>query len=631
MIYLVSPQQRVLSDHIRNITADQAFDKLSRATYLQVDCETTGLSFLDDQLLLIQIGTSEVQVVYDVRNGIDPTVKTLLEDSSKLKMLHNAVFDYKFLKKAGIVLNHIWDTMIIEKLLHNGETTPHGFYKLNNVVERYTQTELSKEMQSSFINHTGADFTNSQLQYAASDVMYLEQVREGQVAHLKQSKLMQCAKLENEACLGFGDIEYNGMLVDKDLWSALGKAEGLKAEMLEVSLNETILRDPLFAEFAPETYQTTLFGTDEQDLAASVTINWSSPTQVLPILQAIVPDLENCDTKNLALAHRQDHELIDFYISYRESSKLSTAFGQEWLDKYVCSDGKVHTRFQQILRTGRVSSSGPNMQQIPANNAYRNCFICPKGWSYISSDFSSQELCIIAHGSQDPVWLKSLEKGEDLHSVCADLVYGDVWHSAAGPECEYLRSKSKCSCSEHKKLRTAVKSINFGLAYGMGPNKLASQLQISLDEASELIKTYFKVFPSIKEYLDGNAGFGKKHGYIRTMEPYRRIRYFPDWRGRATDKALMGKIDRMSRNTPIQGTAGDMTKEAMVRCRREFQNKSDIQMVMVVHDQLDFIVKTPTLEYYSKRITKHMEAAGKSIITNGLLKADTTTSKSWEK
>tara|TARA_R100001463_G_scaffold29206_7_gene66524 strand:- start:4562 stop:6457 length:1896 start_codon:yes stop_codon:yes gene_type:complete len=631
MIYLVSPQQRVLSDHIRNITADQAFDKLSRATYLQVDCETTGLSFLDDQLLLIQIGTSEVQVVYDVRNGIDPTVKTLLEDSSKLKMLHNAVFDYKFLKKAGIVLNHIWDTMIIEKLLHNGEVTPHGFYKLNNVVERYTQTELSKEMQSSFINHTGADFTNSQLQYAASDVMYLEQVRDGQVAHLKQSKLMQCAKLENEACLGFGDIEYNGMLVDKDLWSALGKAEGLKAEMLEASLNGIILQDPLFAEFAPETYQTTLFGTDEQDLADSVTINWSSPTQVLPILQAIVPDLENCDTKNLALAHRQDHELIDFYISYRESSKLSTAFGQEWLDKYVCSDGKVHTRFQQILRTGRVSSSGPNMQQIPANNAYRNCFICPEGWSYISSDFSSQELCIIAHGSQDPVWLKSLEEGEDLHSVCADLVYGDVWHAAAGPECEYLRSKSKCSCPEHKKLRTAVKSINFGLAYGMGPNKLASQLQISIDEASELIKTYFKVFPSIKEYLDGNASFGKKHGYIRTMEPYRRIRYFPDWRGRATDKALMGKIDRMSRNTPIQGTAGDMTKEAMVRCRREFQNKSDIQMVMVVHDQLDFIVKTPTLEYYSKRITKHMEAAGKSIITNGLLKADTTTSKSWEK
>jgi DNA polymerase-1 len=165
----------------------------------------------------------------------------------------------------------------------------------------------------------------------------------------------------------------------------------------------------------------------------------------------------------------------------------------------------------------------------------------------------------------------------------------------------------------------------------MGPNKLANQLQISVDEASDLINTYFKVFPSIKNFLDTNAKFGKEKGSIRTMEPYRRIRYFPSWKGRATDKADMGKIDRMSRNTPIQGTAGDMTKEAMIRCRREFMNKSDIKMVMVVHDQIDFIVKDHTIDYYTSRITYHMEAAGKSIITNGLLKADTTVAKAWEK
>jgi DNA polymerase-1 len=165
----------------------------------------------------------------------------------------------------------------------------------------------------------------------------------------------------------------------------------------------------------------------------------------------------------------------------------------------------------------------------------------------------------------------------------------------------------------------------------MGPNKLSAQLQIDLKEAEQLIEQYFKVFPSIKSYLDGNATDGKKKGYIRTMNPYNRIRYFPEWKGPATDKIDMGKIDRMSRNTPIQGTAGDMTKEAMVRCRQEFQNKSDIRLVMVVHDQLDFIVKDHTIEYYKQRITKHMEAAGKTIITNGLLKADTTVAKAWEK
>ncbi len=631
MIYLVTAQNRLdYQGQITHITASQALDVLSQSPFLQLDCETTGLDFIEDSLLLVQVGNATDQVIFDVRQTMYPEIGVLLTDK-RMKLLHNAVFDYKFLKKAGVVLNNVWDTMLIEKLLHNGEVVPKGFYKLSGVIQRYTGNEISKAQQTSFINFNSTEFTYDQLLYAAADVQYLEQVRLGQIAHLKQSDLLHCAKLENGACLAFGDIEYNGMLVDTEGWAALARTQELKALMFSACMDGIILRDPTFAGFAPHAYQTTLFGTAEEDLNASVDINWSSPAQVLPILQTVIPKLENCDTKFLATAHRSDHDLIDMYISYRESAKLSSAFGEEWLNKYVKSDGKVHTRFQQILRTGRVSSASPNMQQIPSNNEYRNCFICPEGWSYISSDFSSQELCIIAYGSQDPVWLAALERGEDLHSVCADLVYGDEWRAAAGPGCEYVESKQKCSCPKHKTLRTAVKSINFGLAYGMGPNKLSAQLQIDVKEAEELIQQYFKVFPSIKAYLDGNATDGKKKGYIRTMDPYKRIRYFPEWKGRATAKVELGKIDRMSRNTPIQGTAGDMTKEAMIRCRQEFQGDPDIQMVMVVHDQIDFIVKTDRISHYSKRITVHMEAAGKSIITNGLLKADTTTANAWEK
>ena len=629
MIYWISTQQEVSAPDITQITEHEAYEQLKEIKYLQVDCETTGLSHIDDSILLVQVGNHDNQFVFDVRDGNFETLQTILTDE-RIKILHNACFDYKFLKKAGIVLNNVWDTLIIEKLLHNGQPAIKGFYKLNELVERYANIQIDKTAQTSFINHKN-DFTLEQVKYAADDVKYLEIVREKQIIHLNQSELMQCAKLENAVCLAFGDIEYEGMLVDTDKWYALGKAEALKAEMLSATMNGIILRDPALVKFSPRSYQTTMFGSLEEDLSNAVNINWSSPAQVLPILQTLIPKLENCDTKFLATAHRSDHDLIDMYITYRESSKLASAFGEEWLNKYVCTDGKVHTRFQQILRTGRVSSASPNMQQIPSNNEYRNCFICPEGWSYISSDFSSQELCIIAFGSKDPVWLAALERGEDLHSVCADLVYGDEWRTAAGPQCAYFESKSKCECPEHKKLRTAVKSINFGLAYGMGPNKLSDQLQIDIKEAEKLIEQYFKVFPSIKSYLDGNASDGKKRGYIRTMNPYNRIRYFPEWKGPATDKIDMGKIDRMSRNTPIQGTAGDMTKEAMVRCRREFKNKSDIRLVMVVHDQLDFIVKDHTIDYYKQRITKHMEAAGKTIITNGLLKADTTVAKAWEK
>jgi len=631
MIYLVTSQNRLdYNGHITHISAQQAITILKTSPVLQLDCETTGLNFIDDSLLLVQVGNATDQVIFDVRSTMYPELKALLTDG-RMKLLHNAVFDYKFLKKAGIVLDKVWDTMLIEKLLHNGEIVPKGFYKLSGVIQRYTSHEISKAQQTSFIGFNDTEFTHDQLLYAAADVQYLEQVRAGQIAHLKQSDLLHCAKLENAACLAFGDIEYNGMAVDTDNWAALAQMQVLKADMYGAMLSGIVLREELFAEFAPQAYQTSLFRSDAQALTDCITINWSSPSQVLPILQKIIPELESCDTKYLSAAHRADHDLIDGYISYRESSKLATAFGEEWLNKYVCSDGKVHTRFQQILRTGRVSSASPNMQQIPSNNEYRNCFICPEGWSYVSSDFSSQELCIIAFGSQDPVWLAALQRGEDLHSVCADLVYGDEWHAAARPGCEFQATKEKCNCPEHKRLRTAVKSINFGLAYGMGPNKLSDQLQISIKEAEKLIAQYFKVFPSIKKYLDDSASLGKKRGYIRTMEPYKRIRYFPEWKGRATKKVDMGKIDRMSRNTPIQGTAGDMTKEAMIRCRQEFLDDPDIQMVMVVHDQIDFIVKSSRIDYYSERITVHMEAAGKSIITNGLLKADTTTANAWEK
>lgn len=631
MIHLVSNQTRLnYNGNIVLTEPSAALYLLKEQPRLQVDCETTGLSHIDDSLLLVQTGTADIQVIWDVRSGMYPELMQLLS-GHQMKLLHNAVFDYKFLKKAGVTINNVWDTMLIEKLLHNGEAVPMGFYKLNSLIERYCSVTLDKEQQTSFVGWSGTEFSYEQLVYAANDVMYLEKVREGQVRHLKQSDLLHCAKLENAACLAFGDIEYNGMLVDRKAWLALADAATQKAERARLTLNHIVLSDAQFSAFTPNVYQTSLFASDADARMESVSINWTSPKQVLPILQSIVPELESCDTKHLAIAHRTDHELIEHYITYRENAKLSTAFGQEWLDKYVCSDGKVHTHFQQILRTGRVSSSGPNMQQIPANNEYRNCFCCPTDSSFISSDFASQELCIIAFGSQDPVWLQALEKEEDLHSVCADLVYGDTWLEAAEPDCAYLQSRQKCSCAKHKELRTAVKSINFGLAYGMGPNKLSDQLQISIKEATSLIEKYFQVFPSIKQYLDENAKHGKKQGYIRTMAPYRRIRYFPEWKGRATDKAELGKIDRMSRNTPIQGTAGDMTKEAMVRCRQEFLGDPDIQMVMVVHDQIDFVVKTDKVEHYAARIAHHMEAAGKSIITNGLLKADTTMSAQWEK
>lgn len=633
MIYFISPQTTLHdSKDIEYCTEQQAFEYFRDKRTIQVDTETTGLSFVDDTLLTIQLGTSEHQFVFDVRHKPElPLVKLLLESRASKKILHNVSFDYKFLKAYGYTLCNVHDTMVIEKALTNGQDTVHGFYSLAGLLNRYMNVHMDKSQQTSFIEHVG-EFSTQQIIYAAKDVEYLHQLRDFQWVDAEKQGLVQCCKLENAAVLAFSDIEYNGMLVDTERWQQLAEVKLEEAIELEKTLNSIILDDEIFEEFKPNAFQTDLFATEEVARVSSVDVNWSSPHQTTPILQKLLPSLESSDTKVLQAKHLDLHPLIPAFIDYKEKYKKATAFGPKWLEKYIDSDGKVHSSFNQIIRTGRVSSSRPNMQQIPADNDYRNCFIAPEGWSYVSSDFSSQELCIIAHGSQDPVWLNSLENGEDLHSVCADLVYGQEWLEAAEDDCAYMQSKKKCDCKAHKKLRNAVKGINFGLAYGMGPHKLSDTLDIPVEEAQELIDKYFSVFPSIKKFLDTNGRFGKKHGYIRTMAPYRRIRKFPQWAGKATEPREMGAIDRMSRNTPIQGAAGDMTKEAMIRIRQLIYDKRDeIQMVMAVHDQLDFIVRDDLIDKYSPLITQQMELAGRTIVTSGLLKSDTTTCKVWEK
>ena len=300
------------------------------------------------------------------------------------------------------------------------------------------------------------------------------------------------------------------------------------------------------------------------------------------------------------------------------------------------ADGKIHTSFRQILNTGRVSSSKPNMQQIPADNKFRNCFIAPKEWVFVSSDYSSQELNVIAYGSQDPVWLEALEKGQDLHSVCASLVYGNGWSSVAEDDCAYMKSKSKCKCPEHKKLRTNVKGINFGLAYGMGPNKLAGTLEISLGDAKKLIQKYFTEFPSIEAFLTTLEQSSLKRGYARTFKPFGRKRFFPGWypnmQYNPSNSALASTIGRAGKNTPIQGTSADMTKYALHLIRKEIlDNDLPVKLVMTVHDQIDTICREDYSDTWKDQMTALMEKAANLIITNGLLKADTEISDKWKK
>jgi hypothetical protein len=236
--------------------------------------------------------------------------------------------------------------------------------------------------------------------------------------------------LVDKAVSAFADIEYNGLDLDIPKWLALGDTSLKEATTLKAELEHIVFTTKKLSRFVPKFKQVDMF----QETPTQIDVNWDSPKQVLDVFKTYVPKLDNVNGKEL-IKYKNKYKIIGQYIKYKEQMKIASSYGEAFL-KHVREDNKVHTSFNQILDTGRVSSSRPNMQQIPADNRFRNCFTAPEGWSFVSADYSSQELNVIAFGSKDPVWISALEQGKDLHSVCAELVYGNTWSEAAEEDCQ---------------------------------------------------------------------------------------------------------------------------------------------------------------------------------------------------
>ena len=623
-------QTTSLSDSYKLGTIQDVVDYCSTKTVLGVDTETEGFDFTCKKMIMFQIGDEDHQFVIDTRFVSIEPLRHILESKKIIKIFHNAKFDYKFIKKwSNIECEGVYCSFLVERILSCGR---HIGYGLKDLCKRYLNVELNKEIRNQFIGLSGQAYRDDQIVYGAKDVEYLCKIRKLQLPKIEEFKLQNVVDLENEAVLAFADIEYNGIDIDKDKWEIIAKASEQEALAMRDDLDNLVMSTTELSDFVLDYLQGDLF-TPTEDIR-KVGVKWTSPTQVLKVFKKLVPELEDVNGKKM-YKYRRQHKIIDLYVKYKEKMKLATSYGSDFF-KFVSSDGKIHTQFNQILDTGRVASKRPNMQQIPADNKFRNCFLASDGWCFVSSDYSSQELNVIAFGSKDPVWINALEQGQDLHSVCADLVYGQEWIDTAEDDCSYMKNKSKCKCPKHGKLRTNVKTINFGLAYGMGPHKLADTLDISIKEAETLIDKYFEAFPSIGGFLDKLGSFGKKYGYIKTFPPYNRRRWFPTWYPRIyQDKSQafeLGSIERASKNTPIQGASADMTKKAMILIREYIkENNVPVKIVMTVHDQVDTICQNDYAEEWVTKLTELMEQAALEVVTNGLLKADTNISKSWEK
>lgn len=624
MIYYVSNSPSLFEPTaIKSARMDDVLDFFQDKDIIQLDTETTGLNFLTDRLLLVQLGTGDAQFVINTECDISP-LKALLEDPNRLKILHNVKFDYKFLRRRGIVLENVYDTQLVEQILHTGkESIEHS---LVSTVERHLGSGMDKSLRNTFIGHTGA-ITEAQILYAAKDVQYLEAVRASQLQDLKLQQLERVAELENQAVLAFGDIEYNGIAIDPEAWNRNSVKVQEQVLEAEKELDKIVVGEPKFG-FTGVYIQGDLFKPLEE--LRKTSINWNSSSQVLRIFKKIVPTLESVGA-DVLYPVRKKHKIITSYLDYKKKQKLYNSYGPAFLN-LVQPDGRIHPEFRQILNTGRVSCNNPNMQQIPSTNEYRNCFIPGvKDYVFVSGDYSSQELCVIAYGSGDPVWLEALSNGQDLHSICADLLFGQKWKDAALPDCNYIQSKSKCKCPEHKKLRDLAKTINFGLAYGMSAYKFSDRADIPLREAEQIITKYFTVFPKIRYFLHSLGNFGKRNGFIKTYPPFSRKRWFEEWTPDA-NPSKMGEIERASMNTPIQGSSADMTKLALVYVRNYIRKyQVPVLLVMTVHDQIDTIAHKDYAQEWKSTLESIMEKAAMRVIKNGLLKAETSVSEVWKK
>lgn len=612
MIYFIG--EKSLMDAYPISSVEDCIKYFQDKRSIAVDTETQGRNPHSKDILSLQLGDAERQYVIDCRSVDILQFKPLLE--TKKIILHNAKFDYKFLKHDGIIVEDVWDTMLAECVLYCGYEK-YG-YGLDKLVQRYCDVELSKDTRGDFFKLTSEPFTAEQIRYAATDVRYLHEIATAQHHKLQDLNLLYAANLEFQAVKALADIEYNGMPLDKDMWMANAQDYSVKLGEAVKQLDEIVLSDSILKEHYKALGILNLFDYEERQLE----INYASPKQVLTLLNRLGLFPPNTNARELTKL-KNKHPIINVLDSYREYAKVISTYGEGFLDNISKITGRIHTDFWQILNTYRISSNDPNLQNIPKTKEFRNCFRARDGYSWLSIDYSSQELRLMADYSDEDGFIDVLNRGEDLHCFAGTMMF------------------KKPVTKEDKDLRDKAKTINFGKPYGMGPPKLADTLQISIEEAESLFKEYGLAFPKLNAWLDSQAKFGLTNGYIRLNEPHNGIRWFkdidiakqlrqssnPDWR---EIFIIEGKAQRDSMNTGIQGIGAVICKEALVVCR-ELLKSYDGLMLPPVHDELNFEIRDDQVQEFADRAAKLMTEVGNKYVTKVQMEVDVKITKYWTK
>lgn len=625
-LYFIGNTEVFESTLYKQTTIDECINWLNSLYEVNLDTETEGMFNHKNKIVMLQLNWGNVSFVIDVRT-VD--ISPLREKLEKILVVgQNLKFDYKFLKLHGIELDNVYDTMLAECCLTNGKEDRE--LNLKALALKYCNIHLNKDVRNQFTSLNGHPFTEAQIVYGVGDVTCLTEIKTKQIELIKKLDLVEWVQNEMNASLPLADIEYNGMGFNKEAWLYLANKAEANVHNYTAELDALTVSEPKLSKFVKAEVQGNLFAEIDESFShgRNVNIKWSSPTQMDKVFKALGLDIEKTGERFLT-KYQNDYPLVKKFIDYKKQAKLVTTYGKKFLGYVNPTTQRIHTSFWQILDTTRVSSGdkySPNMQNIPAKVEYRNCFIPKPGFKMVSCDFSGQELRLTAFGSKEPLWVDAFNKGEDLHSNVASMVFKVPLENVRDKP-DFLRGKS---------YRDAAKTVNFGLVYGMSKYKLADTLSIEVDAADMIIKNYFKATVQLNNFLAGCRAYGMKYGYIRCFAPYKIIRYFPNWKPvrEAMEFKEIGSIERASMNTPIQSAGGQMTKRALVVLRKYIKDNNlqdKVQIVMTVHDQIDCEVEESFVNEWSLIQKDIMESAGREIITNIPVLSDITISDSWTK
>jgi len=599
-----SPQDR--KRDYRLILKEEEFlsllEDLRKASWIAIDLETTSpypmwahlvgisLSYHPHQAFYIPVGHQVAHPLPQLPlSRVLEGLKPILEDPSIQKVGQNIKYEWIVLKRYGVELQGIrCDTMIASYLLN---PTKHH-HNLSELAREYLDRELIEYQE--VVGSKGMTFDRVELEkakdYGGQDADVTLQLSHHLLPKLKGEGLLRLFdEVEMPLAIVLAKMEMNGVKIDTEFLREFSKE-------IEIQLQQKIeriygLAGEVFNINSSQQLGKILFEKLKLPVIKKTKTGFSTDVEVL---------------EKLSLQHELPLEIL----GYRNLTKLKSTY-VDALPKLVHPEtGRVHTSYNQtVTATGRLSSSDPNLQNIPVRteegNRIRQAFIPDKGWWMVSADYSQIELRILAHLSQDETLIEAFKKDEDIHSRTASEIFRVPMEKVT------------------PLMRRQAKVINFGIIYGMSAYGLSQQLGTEPKIAQTYIEEYFKRYTGVQAYIEKSLEEARAKGYVTTL--LQRRRYLPEINSPTT--SIRQASERIAINTPLQGTAADIIKVAMIRIQDRLEKlRLKTKMIMQVHDELVFEVPEEEMERASPMIRQEMESVMELSIP---LRVSLSSGKNW--